>query len=189
MNTIDAPLARPAAGKPSFSLANRIRRLTWQIVYWSAFRLTPTPMAGWRNMILRLFGARIAATARISPSVRIWWPGHLTMEDQATLGPATDCYNMAHITIGARAVISQKAVLCAGSHDISDPSFQLIARPIRIGADSWVASEAFVGPGGVVGDRAVLGARAVLFGQAEADGVYAGNPARLIKTRVIRDGG
>ena len=111
------------------------------------------------------------------------------MEDHATLGPGVDCYNMATVTIGARAVISQKAVLCAGSHDVTDPNFQLIAKPIQIGADAWVATQAFVGPGAVVGERAVLGARAVLFGAADADGVYAGNPARRLKTRVIRTAG
>jgi putative colanic acid biosynthesis acetyltransferase WcaF len=71
-------------------------------------------------------------------------------------------------------------------HDIENPDFQLQAKPIEIGADSWVAAEAFIGPGVKVGDRAVVGARAVLFKDAECGGVYAGNPARLIKRRKLQ---
>jgi len=76
--------------------------------------------------------------------------------------------------------------LCAGTHDIEDPDFQLLAKPIEVGRDAWVAAEAFIGPGVKVGDRAVIGARSVLFKDAESGGVYAGNPARLIKHRKLQ---
>jgi acetyltransferase-like isoleucine patch superfamily enzyme len=36
-------------------------------------------------------------------------------------------------------------------------------------------------------DRSVLAARAALFTDTETDGVYRGNPAQLIKRRVLRD--
>ena len=90
---------------------------------------------------------------------------------------------MAPIRIGANAVISQRAHLCAGTHDIDDAHFQLKAMPIDIGAAAWVATEAFVGPGVVVGEGAVLGARGVTVKDLEAWSVYAGNPARFIRLR------
>ena len=58
--------------------------------------------------------------------------------------------------------------------------------PIVIGAHAWIAAEAFIGPGVTVSEGAVVGARAVLFRDAEPWGVYVGNPARWIKTRVLR---
>jgi putative colanic acid biosynthesis acetyltransferase WcaF len=70
-----------------------------------------------------------------------------------------------------------------GSHDIEDPYFQLIAKPIVIGAQAWVAAEAFVGPGVTIGEGAVLGARAVTFTNLDAWTVYVGNPARRLKVR------
>ena len=88
--------------------------------------------------------------------------------------------------MGARTVISQRAHLCASSHDIHDPDFQLVLRPVRIGAGCWVAAEAFVGPGVTMGDGAVLAARGVLFGDAKPDGVYSGNPAIYLKSRNLR---
>lgn len=109
------------------------------------------------------------------------------MADRSLLAERVNCYNMAPISLGERALVSQGAHLCAGSHDIRTRDFQLIAKPIHIGADVWIAAEAFVGPGVDVGEGSVLGARAVAFKSLEPWGVYAGNPAQFIKRRVISD--
>ena len=42
---------------------------------------------------------------------------------------------MAAVTLGARTVVSQRAHLCTGSHDLANPHFQLVARPIALGAN------------------------------------------------------
>jgi len=86
-----------------------------------------------------------------------------------------------------RTIVSQRAYLCAGSHDISSPAFQLIAKPISIGDDVWIAAEAFVGPGVAVGDGSVLSARACAFSDLEPWTVYRGNPAVPFKARHWRN--
>jgi putative colanic acid biosynthesis acetyltransferase WcaF len=144
---------------------------------------TPPFLHPWRRLLLRAFGARIAPTARIHASVRVWYPANLEMGDQACLGPGVNCYSMARVTLGPYALASQGAHLCAGTHDIDDPNFQLVAAPIRVEAKAWIASEAFVGPGVKVGEGAVLGARAVAFGNLEPWTVYVGNPARETRKR------
>jgi putative colanic acid biosynthesis acetyltransferase WcaF len=101
----------------------------------------------------------------------------------ACLGPRVNCYCMAKITIGAKAIVSQDAELCAGTHDLSDPELQLIVKPIIIGDAAWVASGALVGPGVTVGRRAVLGARAVTFKAIPESSVYVGNPALFLRQR------
>jgi putative colanic acid biosynthesis acetyltransferase WcaF len=174
----------PIDGAPSFTVRNRAYRLAWGVVYWTLFRWSPPWAGGFRNRLLTMFGARLAATAQVSPRARIWSPRNLVMGDRAAMAPGVDCYNMATVSIGARTVVSQRAFLCAGSHDIADPDFQLIARPIVIGENVWIAAEAMLGPGAVVGDGAVIGARAVLFGAAEGGYVHVGNPA--VKTRPRR---
>jgi putative colanic acid biosynthesis acetyltransferase WcaF len=93
---------------------------------------------------------------------------------------------MASITLEQHAVASQGAHLCTGLHDIEDPDFQLSARPIVLEERAWVAAEAFVGPGVTIHQGAVLGARGVLFKDAEAWGVYVGNPAVLIRKRDLK---
>ena len=88
--------------------------------------------------MLRLFGAHAESGARVYPSARIWDPRHLALDAYACLGPRVDCYAMAPISLGRYAIVSQDATLCAGTHDIDDPDFQLTTKPIVIGERAWV---------------------------------------------------
>jgi putative colanic acid biosynthesis acetyltransferase WcaF len=80
-------------------------------------------------------------------------------------------------------VVSQYSHIVAGTHDIDDPGFQLIVRPVVIEDQAWIAAGAFVGPGVTVGMGAVLGARGAAFSNLEPWTVYRGNPAREIRKR------
>jgi putative colanic acid biosynthesis acetyltransferase WcaF len=183
---LDGRAARAWTGGPSFSRGNRLYRLTWTIAWLLLARWTPPPLRAWRRFLLRLFGARVSPTANIYASARIWSPANLMIGDHAAIGPRATIYCMAPITIARFAVVSQGAHLCAGTHDIEDPMFQLRARPIAIGARSWIAAEAFVGPGVAVGEGAVLGARGCAMRDLEPWTVYRGNPAEVVRRRRVR---
>jgi putative colanic acid biosynthesis acetyltransferase WcaF len=188
MTPLDARKSKPVEGGPSFGLGNRTYRALWSTAWLLLASWTPTFLHSWRRLILRSFGARIAAGAYIYPSVRIWDPRNLQMGTYSCLGPRVDCYSMASISLGAYATVSQDACLCAGSHDIDDPDFRLLTKPIAIGDDAWIAAGAFVGPGVSVGEGAVLGARGVTLKELGAWGVYVGNPASFLRARANRRG-
>ena len=183
---LDAGSTHPLEGGASFSLGNRLARVAWGFSWLILARFTPPPLHGWRRLVLKAFGARVAKGARVHASVRIWLPANLDLGESCLIGPGVQLYNQGQITIGARTVVSQGAHLCASTHDVSDPNFQLVLRPIVIGQQCWVAAEAFVGPGVTMQDRAVLAARGALFSNAEADTIYRGNPAAAIKPRLLR---
>ena len=186
MKVLDATEHKPMEGGASFTLSNRLYRVVWNATWLLLARWTPPPLHGWRRLLLRLFGATIAPSARVHGSVTIWYPPNLTLGEQAMIGPRVRLYNQGAIMIGARTIVSQGAHLCASTHDIADPHFQLQLRPIVVGAGCWIAAEAFIGPGVAVGDGAVVAARAALFEDAAPLGVYRGNPAVLIKERRLR---
>ena len=183
MKPLDADRYESLGGGPSFSLGNRLFRFAWAAVWFVFASWTPPFFHAWRRFLLRVFGAKIASTANIYGSVRIWYPPNLEMAPYSCLGPHVNCYCMAKVSMGPYALVSQGAHLCAGTHDIEDPNFQLFAKPIEIGARAWIAAEAFVGPGVVVGEGAVLGARAVTFSDLAPWMVYVGNPAHRRKER------
>ena len=170
-------------GAPSFSLANRSLRALWLLTWTLLAAWTPPPLHRWRVFLLRCFGARMGTGCRIYGSSRIWYPPNLSMAEQSVLGPGVTCYNQGIVEIGRRAVISQRAHLCTGSHDITSSTFQLITRPITIGENAWVCAEAFVGPGVTLHPGAVLAARAVAFSDLDSWTVYRGNPAAPFKSR------
>lgn len=179
----------PIKGAPSFPFRHRVQRALWTLTWAILASWTPAPFHRWRIVLLRLAGAKVHPTAHVYGSARVWYPPNLTMEAHACIGPNVNFYNMAPIRLGAGAILSQGAQICAGTHDIDDPHFQLIVRPIEIGANAWIAADAFVGPGVSVGEGAVLGARGVLFKDAEPWTVFAGNPAQKIRTRNIHHSG
>jgi putative colanic acid biosynthesis acetyltransferase WcaF len=153
------------------------KRLLWALMR-PLFSLSPRPMWGWRRFLLRIFGAQIGPDVHIYPSTRITIPWNLEINASAAVGDRAVLYALGPITIGARATISQGAHLCAGTHDISNPTRPLLKPPISIGNDVWVCADAFVGPGVTVGDGAIIGARAVAMKDVPANATVVGNPAR-----------
>lgn len=159
--------------------ANKIKRLIWQVVWLTLYRPSPTPLHAWRCFLLRSFGAKIRTGAHPYPSARVWAPWNLTMGQDSCLGPESDCYNPVPVTLGKRAIVSQKAYLCTPSHEIDD-AFTLVGAPIVLEDYSWVATSAFVGPGVTVGRGAVVGACAVVMKDVAAGKVVVGNPAKEV---------
>ncbi len=112
-------------------------------------------------------------------------PWNLAVGADAALGEDVLVYNLGPVTIGARATVSHRAHLCAGSHDFRDPALPLLKPPIVVGPQAWVCAQAFVGPGVTVGEGAVVGAASVAMRDVEPWAVVAGNPARVVTTRMI----
>lgn len=173
----------PLLGGATFGLRHRLMRIAWSACWLVAARWTPPQLQPLRRFVLSAFGADIHPTAIVRSSVKIWWPANLTMGAHASMGPGAICYNVAPVVIEDFAIVSQRAHLCTGTHDIDDPDFPLRARPISIGRSAWVAAEAFVGPGVRIGQGAVLAARAVTFRSLDDWTVYGGNHAKPLRSR------
>lgn len=170
------------------SLQNKIGRVAWAVVWLLLFRPSPRILFGWRRVLLRCFGATIGSRARISPSVRIWAPWNLHVDDEASVSHDVDLYCVDRIRVGAHATVSQYAMLCTASHDIADPHMRLTHAPIEIADQAWVCARAFVSPGVTIATGAVVGACSVVTRDVKPWTVVAGNPAVQIKERVLSSG-
>lgn len=169
-----------------FTRRQKAARALWRAVWWTLFRPSPVFCQAWRRLLLRTFGARIAATAVIYPSARIWAPWNLEMGGFACLGPHADCYSVDRVTLGAHSTVSQEAVLCAASHDITDRAMRLTTAPITLGDGAWIAQGAFIHPGRTIGEGAVVAARAVVVKDVAPWEVVGGNPAVFLKRRELK---
>lgn len=138
-------------------------------------------------MLLRVFGAKIGREVHVYGSAVIRMPWNLKVGDWSAIGEDALVYNLGKISIGERVTISHRAHLCAGTHDHSEPAMPLLKLPITIGSDTWICTEAFVGPGVTVGQGAVVGARAVAIKDVEPWAIVAGNPARMVGKRELKN--
>lgn len=168
---------------PSFPLSDRSARALWGVAYTLLFRPTPVFMHGWRRWVLRRFGAVVGRGAHVYPGARIWAPWNLEVGEEAGIAGGVVLYSQDRISIGRRAVVSQGAHICAGTHDYETTGNPVVTRPVHIGDHAWVAAEAFVHPGVVIGEGAVVGARAVVTEDMPAWTVCAGHPCRPLKLR------
>ncbi len=165
--------------------AGVVREALWLIVRLFLFQLCPFSFSRLKCAVLRLFGGRVGRGVVIKPNVKITFPWKLTLGDHVWLGEECWLLNLAPITIESHVCISQRAFLCTGNHNYKSPAFDLITEPIVVEQGAWVGACAFVGPGVTIGSHAVLTAGSVATKSLVRFGIYRGNPAVLIKQRVI----
>jgi len=184
LGTLHPPLASAdpylAASRP---VGERMRRAVWNTTWLVLGRMSPRPLHAWRSALLRLFGAQLGPHCHVYPGARIWAPWNLECEDAVGIADDAVVYNPERIRLGSHAVVSQGSYLCGATHDLDNPAFPMIARPITIGRYAWIAARAIVCPGVTVGDGAMLGMGSVATRDLEAWTVHAGVPARALRKR------
>lgn len=171
-----------------FSFGQKAARVLWALACVFLFRPTFSRFylfQLWRNLLLRVFGAKTWHKAQYFSTVRIWAPWNLKTGRSIAIDDQVDLYNVAQITLGHMVSVSRRAFLCTASHDISDVGRPLKTAPIKIGNGVWIGAEAYIGPGVTIGDGAVIAARAVVVKDVPAWTVVGGNPARFIKERPV----
>jgi putative colanic acid biosynthesis acetyltransferase WcaF len=176
---------RPGLGR------RRLAANFWRLFGLPLLRHLPTGVTGGlilsaaRVAILRRFGARIGHGVHIQPCT-VLLPWNLEIGNHVFIGEGADLYALAPIVIGSHVCISQRAKLCTGSHDVSDPHFGLITGEIHLKDGSWVCADCFVGPGVTLCEGAVAAAGSVVVKDLPPMTVWGGNPCRFIKVRAIQ---
>ena len=172
----------------ALSRKHQVIRMLWSVVWRVLARPLPRSVGSrWKRWLLRLFGAKIASTAIVYSSAKVYYPANLVMEAYSCLASDVDCYNVALVKIGANTTVSQGAYLCTASHDITDPLNHLITAPIVIADQAWIGAKAFIGMGVIIGQGAVVGATASVYKNVEPWTVVGGNPAKFIKKRFVKE--
>lgn len=166
-----------------YSFGEYVAKAAWFAVQATLFRIPLPRLNGWRRLLLRCFGAKIARTANLSRTATVWHPWLLSVGDYTTLSQRVVVYNLGAVVIGSHAVLSQDVYLCAGTHDYAKTNLPLLRNPITIGHGTWLCAGAFIGPGVTVGDNTIVGARAVVMRDLPPQVIAAGNPARVVRER------
>ena len=164
---------------------SRLRRALWFLLNAGLMQARWNPSSGMRVRLLRLFGAKVGRGVVIKPSVNIKYPWKLEIGDHSWIGEGVWIDNLACVQIGRHVCISQGALLLCGNHNYKREGFDLMVQPIVLEDGVWIGARAVVGPGVHGRSHAVLSVGAVASSDLEPYGVYAGNPASLIRQRII----
>ncbi len=155
----------------------------WWIVQSIFFKNSPQFMYGWRNFLLRFFGAKIGKGVIIRPTVRTQFPWKVSIGDYSWIGDDVVLYSLGPIEIGNNVVVSQKSYICTGSHDHNKETFDIYAKKITIQDECWLATDVYVAPGVTIGKGTVVGARSSVFKDLPAGKLCIGSPVRVLKNR------
>lgn len=169
-----------------WSKREKLKRMAWQPFKWLLFSRSPRFLTQARILVLRLFGAKIGKKVLIMGGVNIWCPWNLEIGDYSAIGLDVEIYNFAKVTIGEHTVISQYSYICTASHGYEYTDMPLFFKPIVIGSQSWIAAHSFIAPGLTIGEGCVVGAYSVVTKSVLDWTVVAGNPAKFIKTRILK---
>src|SRR5476649_2377519 len=123
--SLPVDLSRYTAGKFDRD-AGVLKESLWLVVSLILFRLCPFSFSALKRAVLRAFGASIGRNVTIKPQVNITFPWKLTVGNHVWLGEECRLLNLERVIIGSNVCISQRAVLCTGSHDYKRATFDLI---------------------------------------------------------------
>lgn len=146
-------------------------------------RLDIWPMR-FRAKMFQWLGETISAETIIAGDVFIHGSKLVTEGDvQINTGVHIDAHAEIRLETGVR--IAHRAMLLTSTHDIGDETCRAgrpLHLPIRIGAGTWIGARAVILPGVTVAPGCVIAAGAVVNRDTVPNGVYAGVPARLVRT-------
>lgn len=93
-------------------------------------------------------------------------------------------YDLGGIDIGDDVMIGPNVSLMTSSHPIAPSQRRdgVIARPIVIGKNVWIAAGVIVVGGVTIGENSVVAAGSVVTKDVPPDSLVAGNPARLVRS-------
>lgn len=115
--------------------------------------------------------------------VNIVNPVNVSIGNNCSFGGKVQLQAYDKIEIGDNCMFAYGTVLATATHDLNMHPMNLsfIKKPISIGSNVWVGTNALILPGVIVGDNAVIGAGAVVTKDVDKNSVVAGVPAKIIK--------
>lgn len=163
------------------------KRLFWYVISILFFKSSWSVSSGVKVFWLRLFGARVGEGVVIKPQVLIKYPWKLNIGNYCWIGENVWIDNLDQVTLDDHVCISQGALLLCGNHNYTTTSFDLMIAPIHLKEGSWVGAKSSVAPGVTLHSHAVLSLGSVATSDLEAYGIYSGNPALKVKTRIFKN--
>jgi len=162
--------------KTPWTLKENIARVMWMTFGKVGWTLLPPA----RSALIRLFGGRVGRSCRFASRVEVTIPWNVRIGARVQVREGAIIYSLGPITIGDDSVLDARAHLCAGTHDMTDPTFPLVKPPITLGDRCFIGIDAYVAPEVELGDDCRVWPRASVYKSFPAGTSLKGNPARPI---------
>ena len=157
--------------------------------FWIVDGVPGAPGFALRFVVYKLFFRRLAGFCWVQPGVTIVQSNRLRVGKHFGCNTGTYINAVGEITLGDYVLIGSNVTISSGMHAIDGREPPIFARPaipkpIAIEDDVWIGAGAVIMPGITLRRGTVIGANSVVTLDTEEYGVYAGAPAKRIRSRI-----
>lgn len=165
-----------------------IKRILKPIYYFFLFLLNRffvyLPCYPLRFLIFKLYGVKLFLSSKIDMNNYFLAPYKLKIGKNVHINQGCLIDARGEIQIKNNVSIGHKVNLITGSHDIKDPKFSAIFKPIIIEENCFIGSVVTILQGVTVKEGCIICAGALLTKDTEPFSIYAGIPAKKIGDRI-----
>lgn len=140
----------------------------------------------YRTARLSFMGAEIGELSVVGAVELNGKASNLKIGRECVIGSGVHLALHDRIVLGNNVVINDGCVLLTASHDVNDRDWKHVKAPIVLEDYAWVATNSIILPGVTIGCGAVVGAGSVVTKSVPPHCVVAGNPARIVKERALK---
>jgi len=170
---------RAFIGGEGFTLLGKIRLGLWFLVQHMFFKAPVFP-SKFRGHLLRVFGASVGSGVLIRRGVRVHFPWNLEIGNDCWIGEEVWFINHDKVAIGSNVCISQRSIICSGSHDYRSVSLEYAHKPIAIKDGAWVCLDAKVLSGVTIGECSVVSAGEIVHTSLPDHSILVGGQVRQL---------
>lgn len=156
----------------------------YQLIDLLLIKTSPKPLSGWRNMLYRLFGAKIGKGVIIDPKAKLLYPWNIEIGDHCWIGYNCDLYSVDKIKLGNNVALAHNIFLATAAHNVQDVAFPTVSAPIVIEDEVWISSNVFIQQGVTIHKGAVLAACSLVTKDIPEGMIAMGHPAKPAKQRI-----
>jgi len=159
------------------------------IAFWLVGGLPGIIGFAFRSLAYKVFFKRLRGFAWVQHGVTIVHSRRLSVGRNFGCNSGTYINAIGGITLGDYVLLGSNVTISSGKHPIDGETPPVFARPVEpqgivVEDDVWIAAGAVILPGVTLRRGTVVGANSVVTKDTDAYGVYAGSPARKLRSRL-----
>ncbi len=139
-----------------------------------------------RKFFYKLFGMKIGRKTRIYMKCIVRAPWKIEIDENTVINE--NCYldGRGGLKIGKNTSISFFTIIISASHNSTSQKFDYIKSPVIIKDNVWTGARSIILQGTTLEDECILAAGSTLKGATEKGYIYAGIPAKKMKSRNLQ---
>lgn len=145
------------------------------------------PSHYFRRFFYRLAGIKIGKGSTIHTGGRFYQPKNIKIGEDTIIGEGVVLDGRDKLVIGNHVDFASEVMIYNAQHDLNDPKFKAVTKPVTIEDYVFVGPRAIILPGVTIKKGAVVAAGAVVTRDVEESVIVGGVPAKPIRERELKE--